>query len=242
MAYIFLMKLLFKNEIIDYDFFNSRKEQTILFLHGWGGNKFSFSQTINLLKNQFNILSITMPTTESTTSVWNMFDYTQLIENILSIYNIQNPIIICHSFGCRVAMLLNKKIKISKLIVTGGAGLRKENIFLKIIKNNNKIILKNEKFNYLFKKIASKDYLSLSSFNKKTFQKIVNLNLKFAIKFNCPILLFWGTKDKDTKPWIAKTLKRKNNTKLITTKSDHFAYLKESSKFNHAVINFLKNT
>ncbi len=257
------MKFLFKNEVVDYDFFKRNKqipfskqseenqfqynffdnknEDTFLFLHGWGGNKFSFSQTINLLKNQFNILTITIPTISPTTSVWNMFDYVQLIENLLSLHCVEKPIIICHSFGFRVAMLLNKKIKIKKIIITGGAGIKKENVFLKIIKNNNKILLKNKKNKYLFKKIASKDYLSLSMTNKKTFQNIVNLNLKFANKFNCPILLFWGIKDKDTPPWIAKHLKRNNKAKLITTNSDHFAYLHESLKFNHEVINFLKN-
>ena len=77
------MRYLFKNEIIDYDFFNNTSNQTILFLHGWGGDKFSFSQTINLLKNQFNILTLTMPTTKSTLSVWNMFDYVEMVENLL---------------------------------------------------------------------------------------------------------------------------------------------------------------
>ena len=237
-----MMRFLFKNEVVDYDFFNNEKSETVLFLHGWGGNKFSFSQTINLLKNQFNILSLTMPTISPTTCVWNMFDYVQLIENILSLYNINNPIVICHSFGCRVAMLLNKKIKISKIVITGGAGIKKENIFLKIIKNNNKILLKNEKFKYFFKLIASNDYLNLSSTNKETFKNVVNLNLKFASKFNCPILLFWGTKDKATPQWIAKYLKKQNNSTLLTIKSDHFAYLKENLKFNHEVLKFLKNT
>ena len=107
------MKYLFKNEVVDYDFFNTQNKDTILFLHGWGGNKFSFLQTINLLKNKFNILSVTMPTIQPTTSVWNLFDYVTLIENILSLLSLNEVIIICHSFGFRVAMLLNKKIKIN---------------------------------------------------------------------------------------------------------------------------------
>lgn len=234
------MTYLFKNEVVDYDFFNNKSNDTILFLHGWGGNKFSFYQTVNLLKSQYNILSITLPTISPTTSIWNMFDYVQLVENILSIHSIKNPIIVCHSFGSRISMLLNKKIQFKKIIITGGAGIKKENIFLKIIKNNNKILLKNNKNQYLFKKIASKDYLSLSKTNKKTFQNIVNLNLKFVSKFNCPILLFWGIKDKETTLWIAKHLKRNNKAKLITTNSDHFAYIKERSKFNHEVLKFLK--
>ncbi len=234
------MNFLFKNEVVEYDFFNTDCGDTILFLHGWGGNKFSFQSTINLLKNQFNILSITMPTTEPTISVWNMFDYVALVENLLSLHSIKNPIIVCHSFGFRVAMLLNKKINIKKFIVTGGAGLKKENIFLKIIKNNNKIILKSGDFKNFFKIIASKDYLSLTKNNRETFKNIININLNFATRFDCPIFLFWGTKDTSAKPWIAKQILKQNNAKLLTVKDDHFAYINQSNLFNHEVLKFLK--
>lgn len=233
------MKFLFKNEVIDYDFLNNKKDKTILFLHGWGGNKFSFQQTINLLKNQYNILSVTMPTIEPTTSIWNMFDYVELIENILSVNSIKNVIIVCHSFGFRVAMLLKKKISITKIVVTGGAGIKKDNIFIKINKNFNKTALENQFFKDFYKKIASNDYIDLSPTNKKTFKNIINLNLKFAVKFSCSMLLFWGTKDNETPLWMANKIKRKNNAKLIIVKSDHFAYLKENTKFNHEVIKFL---
>ena len=235
------MHYLFKNEIIDYDYVNSNKTDTILFLHGWGGNKNSFQQTINLTKNKFNILSVTMPTTNPTTSVWCLFDYVTLIENLLMLHSISNPLIICHSFGLRVLFLLKEKIKIKKAIITGGAGLKKENIFEKIIKNNNKIILKSPHFKKNYKKIASPDYLALSKNNKETFKNIVNLNLKFATKFNFPILLFWGIKDKETPIWIAKTLKVKNKCKLIKTTGNHFTYLNEAAQFNHETIKFLSS-
>ena len=146
------MNYLFKNEVIDYKFINNQKNKTILFLHGWGGNRFSFQQTINLLKHQFNILTVTMPTIEPTTSVWNLFDYVALIENILSIHSIKSVNIICHSFGFRVAMLLNKKIHIARIVVTAGAGLKKNlNFFRKIIKNNSKILIKSKKFKHFYK-------------------------------------------------------------------------------------------
>lgn len=235
------MNYLYKNEVVDYDFFNNKSNDTILFLHGWGGNKFSFSETINLLKSQFNILTITLPTINPTISVWNMFDYVSLVENLINLHSIKNPIVVCHSFGCRITMLLNKKIVIKKIVITGGAGIKKSNIFIKIIKNNNKIILKSGKFKDFYKLIASKDYVSLSQINKKTFQNVINLNLKFCSKFPCPTMLFWGKIDKDTPLWIAKQLKKNNNAKLITTNSNHFAYINESSKFNHEVLKFLKN-
>lgn len=234
-----IVNYLFKNEVIDYSFINNEKQDTILFLHGWGGNKFSFQSTINILKPRYNILTITMPTISPTTLVWNMFDYTNLVSNILNLFNIEMPIVICHSFGFRVAMLLKKKFAFNKIVVTGGAGIKKENIFQKINKNNSKIILKHHKFKFFYEKVASTDYLSLSQINKETFKNIVNLNLKFAIKFSCPMLLFWGNNDTPTRPWIAKEILKNNNANLVIVEGDHFAYIKENLKFNHNILEFL---
>ena len=186
------MNFIFHNEVIDYDFFYKPNSPTIIFLHGWGGNKFSFSSTLNLLKQHYSILTLTIPTTQETNLVWTMEDYCCLVELLCISLNIKSAYIVCHSFGFRVATLLKDKIKINKIIITGGAGLKKINIFQKFNKNNNKILLKCNKFDYLFKKIASKDYLNLSQTNKESFKNIVNYKTNCLIKFNCPLLLFWG--------------------------------------------------
>ena len=234
------MNFLFKGEIIDYDYIYNNSEHSILFLHGWGGNKKSFMTTINLLKKKFNVITVTLPTVDEMIQVWSLYDYADVVENILKIHHINKVTVICHSFGFRVACILNRKICIEKLIITGGAGLKKTNYFKKIELTNNKILLSKNRFHYLYNSIASKDYISLSKTNKKTFNNVVSLNTKNFIKFDCPILLFWGAKDRDTKLWIAKKIKKVNDAILIKTKSDHFAYIKENSYFNHCIIKFLK--
>ncbi len=232
------MNFLFKQENIEYEYFNNKHEHTILFLHGWGGNLNSFSSTIALCKQKYNILTLTMPTINPTISVWDLNDYADLVCSLLSSHNIEETNIVCHSFGFRVACLLKEKIKINKIVVTGGAGLKKSTIFSKLENQNRKIFLNNNK--KLYSSFASVDYKNLSNINKQTFKNIVNFNLIDFCKFKCPMLLFWGKKDKETKFWIAKYLFKHNNAKLTTTKSDHFAYIKESALFNNAVLKFLK--
>lgn len=234
------MNYLFHSEVIDYEFIKSSNSDTILLLHGWGGNKNTFAQTMNLLKSKFNILTLTLPTIEPTNLSWQLIDYVDAVCNILKILNLEEVIIICHSFGFRVASLLNNLVKVKKLIVTGGAGPKKNSIFKKITQNNGRILLNQPRFKNLFKTIASTDYLALSKTNRETFKNIVNLNTKNLLHFSCPILLFWGKNDKDTPIWIAKKIKKNNNAKLITTNSNHFAYLKENILFNHEVLEFLK--
>ena len=235
------MKFIFKSEVIDYEFIFKNKQDTILLLHGWGGNMNSFCQLEKLLTCDFNILKITMPTIDTTVTPWTVFDYCNLVENLIQLLGVENLNIVCHSFGFRVAMLLNKKIKINKIIVTGGAGIFKDNFVRKIFMRNNKILLSNSRFKNLFNSIASDDYKSLSKTGKITFKNIVNLNLVSCLKFNSEMMLFWGTHDSSTKLWIAKKIKKINKCKLIVSKSDHFAYLKDNVKFCHYAINFLKN-
>ena len=236
------MKFLFKNEVVDYEFIFQNKPNTILFLHGWGGNKNSFYQLEKLLKQNFNILKTTMPTTNGTLLPWNLFDYCELVENLIQLVGVKNLHIVCHSFGFRVALLLNKKIAITKIIITGGAGIFKNNLLRKIKVQNNKILLQNSRNKFLYNSIASEDYKSLSNTGKITFKNIVNLNLISCLKFHSEMMLFWGKKDNATKLWIAKKIKRINNCKLIVSKSDHFAYLKDNVRFCHFALNFLKNS
>ncbi len=234
------MYYLFKSENIDYNYFktkNNTNADTIIFLHGWGGNKNSFASTINLLKSKYNILTITMPTIHPTILAWRLEDYANLILNLLNIYKTNNYIIVCHSFGFRVASLLAKQINISKMIVTAGAGLKFINFFKQIEDDNKQIFLK--KWPFLYQSIASADYQQLSNTNKTTFKNVVNVNTKNYVKFNFPLLLFWGKKDKDTPIKFAKYILKNNNAKLIKTSSGHFAYLDNNALFNNEVLKFL---
>ena len=222
------MNFLFKSEVVNYTFSFHNKEDTILFLHGWGGNLHSFLQLEKLVKIKYNILTITLPTTSPTTLSWTLFDYSELIELLLKNLGVTSVNIVCHSFGFRVALLLNKKIKINKLVVCGGAGIFKNNLLRKLTIQNNKIALKNNYNKNTFSSLASNDYKTLSLTGKITFKNIVNLNLISCLKFSCPLLLFWGKYDTSTKLWIARKINQINNSKLFIVKSDHFAYLKEN--------------
>ena len=236
------MNFIFKGEVIDYDFHPNKNKPVIIFLHGWGGNKFSFIKTINLLKNKFSILTLTMPTIRPMNLSWDLFDYRNLIIELCNLYNIESCYVVCHSFGLRVATLLKEKINIEKIVITGGAGMKNFNLFKKIEQNDNKILLKNKNYQFLFKSIASKDYITLPNTNKTTFKNIVNLATNNLSKFDCPMFLFWGKNDKETKPWIAKKLKKLNKKcTLKFTKSDHFTYLKKDAEFNNFAVRFLCN-
>ena len=172
------MNFIFKQEIIDYTFLDTKKEKTVLFLHGWGGDKNSFLSSFNLLSAKYNLLSVTMPTISPTREAWTLMDCTDLILSILKTHNIKSVYLVCHSFGFRVASVLKEFFKIEKIVVTAGAGIRKISPYKKIENENNILLLQQKKFKYLYEKIASGEFKNLSKFNKMTFKNIVNTTQK----------------------------------------------------------------
>jgi len=104
---------------------------TILFLHGWGGNEQSFAPIMPVLKKHFRCITLGMPMfnnndTDEPGTPWTLEDYANHVENYLDSLGVTKCHIVAHSFGARVTCLLvtrNPK-RYEKLILTGAAGIR----------------------------------------------------------------------------------------------------------------------
>ena len=242
------MYFLYKTYFIDYEYINCNKSKTILFLHGWGGNKNSFAYLKKFLKSNFNLLIISFPpnniyTPLSSNSIipLTMQDYKNIVLNILKLLNISSILIVAHSFGMRLSLMLATSVNIEKIVITGGAGIKLKPSFIKKLNLNFiKIFLhQNPEFGGSF---ASSDYKNLDFIDRQTFKNIVNLNLANRIKFlTCPIFLFWGTNDKSTPLKMFKIFKKLNpNVKYKLIKNgSHFCYLEQSNCFVDCCLNFL---
>ncbi len=238
------MKLNFKSYSIDYDYIYSHSKNTIIFLHGWGGDKNSFSFLHPFLKD-YNLLSISFPpyfTAQNyadSTLALDMDDYLQILLTICVLHNINGATIICHSFGFRITLLLlSTKFKIHAIIVTGGAGINTYKNITKKLKLNSKIIW-NKKLNLRPKNL---DINLLKTLDRATFKNIINKDLTaYKNLINSPSLLFWGTDDTATPPKHARIIKKSaKNSTLKIVKGDHFAYLTHQQLFIKSTLSFLK--
>lgn len=235
----------YKTYTIDYEYHFNNKTDTILFLHGWQGNKNSFISAIKFFNHKFNTLSISMPPYKNSVIPLSMEDYKNITYSILKTLNLSSIIIICHSFGFRVTLMLSTTdINIIKLVVTGGAGIKlKPNFFKKLTQQFHQIFLHTNP-DY-FNQIASSDYRNLSPVDKITFKNIVNKDLTNHLKLiKCPIYLFWGDKDLSTNIKITKIIKKFHpNCKIkIVKNGTHFCYLEHSQLFIDCCNNFLNDT
>lgn len=244
------MTFLYKTYEVEYEYLFSEHKKTLLLLHGWGGNKDSFAKIKKVFKSRFNILSISFPPlnlyakqTNSTIPL-DIYDYKNIALNLLKILNLNSVIIICHSFGLRVSLMLaTTNVDIQKIIITGGAGIRlKQNFFKKLQTQFNTLLLKSHP--EYFNQFASSEYIPLSNIDRQTFKNVVNKNLTNYIKnLSCPTFLFWGTKDTATpiKMFkIFKKIKPEIEYKIIKN-GTHFCYLEHSALFVDCCDKFLNN-
>lgn len=243
------MILLYKTYEVEYEYINSGNAKTILLLHGWGGSKDSFIKVKRIFKSHYNILSISFPplnlyiTKTNSLIPLDMYDYKNITLNILKLLNLSSVIIICHSFGFRVALMLTTtNVKIEKIIITGGAGIRlKPNFFKKLNNQFSSILLKSHP--EYFNQFASSEYVTLSNVDQQTFKNVVNKDLTAYIKnLTCPAFLFWGNRDTATPIKMFKTIKKiKPDIKFkIIKKGTHFCYLEHSELFIDYCNQFLK--
>lgn len=243
------MYFLYKGYVVEYEYFFNNLPKTLLLLHGWGGNKDSFAKVKKIFKSRFNILSVSLPpphlyssTPSDSILALSMYDYKDIVFNILKILNLNSVIIVCHSFGLRVSLMLSTtSINIEKIVITGGAGIRlKPNFFKKLNTQFKTILLK--KHSEYFNKFASSEYVDLSYIDKQTFKNIVNKDLSQYIKnLTCPAFLFWGKKDKSTPIKMFKIFKKlKPNIEYKLIKNGtHFCYLDNSNLFIDCCDKFL---
>ena len=87
----------------------------IVILPGWGETRHTFDQLINTLKNDFTVYILDYPgfgNSKFPNRDLDIYDYANLIKDFLMINSIENPILIGHSFGGIIIILLTGLYKI----------------------------------------------------------------------------------------------------------------------------------
>ena len=107
------MYLKINNTNIYYEQYGTKK-QNILILPGWGDNRKTFSYLINYLKNYFTVYILDYPGFGN--SMFNktltIFEYANIINEFVIKLNLENSILIGHSFGGRIISILTTKYNI----------------------------------------------------------------------------------------------------------------------------------
>ena len=228
----------------------------IIILPGWGDNRKTWDYFIHFFSAYFTIYIFDYPGFGNTifpNHDLTIYDYACIFNDFLNEYDITNPIIIGHSFGGRLIILLASIYKRSfkKIILIDSAGIKNFSLkkvfrkylykFLKklkfLFKNKNKYLKK------LLCFCGSTDFKNINKNMQKTFINIVNTNLiKDIPNIKDETLIIWGINDLET-PYkdAIKFNKLINNSYLIPiNNSGHFPYLDYPNLINNIIYEYIK--
>ncbi|WLD93915.1 alpha/beta fold hydrolase [Alkalihalobacillus sp. AL-G] len=236
----------------------SGEGRSILLLHGWGTSLQSFESVHNFLEKNFKVYSIDFPgfgESPEPPEPWDVKNYTDMLGQFITELNIENPILMGHSFGGRISIRYATDHPVHKIILVDSAGVkpkRKMDYYVKVytykfFKNIlNLPILRNYKEDILTKvkgKLGSADYKNVSGVMQQTMVKVVNEDLqKFMPEIKAPTLLIWGENDTATPVEDAKIMERAiPNAGLVVLKNvGHYSYLEKLNEFLVIIDNFLE--
>ena len=220
------------------------KGDDIVLLHGWGQNIEMMVPLGDKFKDNYRITIIDLPgfgLSEEPKEVFSVFDYTEVVHELLVSLDINNPIIMGHSFGGRIAIIYASKYEVCKLVLFGSPCVRHEYKSLKqsFYKGIKKIKILNPLVNFMKNHIGSVDYRNATPMMRDILVKTVNQDLSdYARHIKCPTLLIWGEDDEAVPVSEAKELESLlSDGALIVLPGTHYCYLENLN----GVVNILNS-
>ena len=210
---------------ISYETVNPANKDVALFLHGWGANKEIMKKAFGMYFNDFRHVYVDMPGfgASSMHGALATKDYAKIMKSFLDELGASPKIIFGHSFGGKVATLLNPEY----LALLSSAGIVAKKPLWVRFKIALFKFLKLFGLGFLYKFFATKDVKGMSKTMYETLKNVVDedFSSKFA-DFGGKVFIFWGEEDKATPLKSGERVSRLiKNSEFHALKGDHFFFL-----------------
>lgn len=233
------------------------KGPVVLFLHGWGDNKETFSTLSNELSGSYHVVSVDLPgfgATEAPSTAWGLDDYCIWVANFIKKLKVDSVYaVIGHSNGGAIAIksLSGQYIDSKKLILLASSGIRTKDSVKKIINNmiakigkaitiflpkNQKQILRRKMYRSMGSDITVAPHM------EETFKNVVAEDIVAQTKnINIPTLIIYGDDDTYTPPEFGRELSEniKDSKLIIVPNAGHFIQKDAPEVVNSAIRKFL---
>lgn len=234
----------------------------VVLMHGWGCTHETVKSIENICLEKHKVYNVDFPgfgkSTEPSVDngLWGVEDYTQLIEHLVKSEHIDNPILIGHSFGGRVAIVFASRNDTDKVVLVDAAGIkphRSLKYYYKVysFKLMKKLTLlfygkvKGQvKLDELRARHGSSDYRNSSATMRRIMSKVVNEDFKKVMpEIKAPTLLIWGENDKATPVKDARIMERliPDAGLVIFPDAGHYSFLDNRLGFAAVLRNFLNS-
>lgn len=220
--------------------------QDIVLLHGWGQNIQMMEPLGKLFYDKYRVTIIDLPgfgLSDNPNFAYSVYDYVEVVHDLLLELGAKNPIMIGHSFGGRLAIIYASTYETKKVVLFGAPCIRKEYKSKKqdILKKLNKVKILSPIASLAKNFMGSEDYKNAKGIMREVFVKVVNEDLSNCAKrIECPCLLIWGTNDQAAPIEDARELdKLLKDSALIELPGSHYCYLENLTRVKGILDNFL---
>ncbi len=231
---------------ININYIQYGRGKDIVLLHGWGQNIKMMDPIGQNLSDEFRITILDFPgfgSSETPEFAYTINDYTESLHEFLESVKVENPILIGHSFGGRVAINYASLYKVEKLVLFGSPFMvrEKKGLKVKILKGLKKVKFLEEIAENMKKYIGSNDYRAANGVMREILVKVVNTDLTENVKkIKVPTLLIWGEQDEAVPVAEAKELEKNlQDGALIVLPGTHYCYLENLGRVISILENFL---
>lgn len=229
----------------------------VILMHGWGCDHTTVRSIAAILSPRMKVYNIDLPghgKSQEPPSAWGVDDYTRLIEQFIGTLGICDPVLIGHSFGGRIAILLSSRNPVSRVVLVDSAGIkpsRSLKYYLKVysFKCARKLlpyIVGSSRASGIIDtwrgKAGSADYRNSSPVMRAVMSRCVNEDLKHVMPgIKASTLLIWGENDTATPLSDAKTMERLiPDAGLVSFEGcGHYSFLDNPRGFRAVISSFL---
>lgn len=220
----------------------------VVLLHGWGQNIAMMKPIGDRLQKNHRITILDFPgfgESEEPKTALTVYDYCEILEELLKKLKVKKPVIMGHSFGGRITIIYASRNEVEKVVLFGSPCIRKEvkpSLKLRMLKSLKKIPGINKLEGFAKNHMGSRDYKNASEVMKKILVNVVNEDLsECAKKINVPTLLIWGDRDTEAPVEDAKELEKiiPDAGLIVLPNSTHYAYLENLPQVINILNNFL---
>ena len=233
---------------------------TMMLLHGWGCDGSIFSAFETEWHKHASVLAVDFPghgQSGEPAQPWGVPEYAEQIFALMNELGIGCADVVAHSFGGRVAIYLSSHHpeKVGKMVITGGAGIRKpaaqtqskkQSAYKRLKACVNLLAqlpflkgLADSLQEKLVQKYGSADYKRLNPNMRKTFVRVINQDLSDLLSsIRASTLLIWGSADMETPLWMGQKMEKEipDAGLVVFEGRSHFAFLEEPQRFA-AIVN-----
>ena len=210
---------------LSYEMINPSAENSLLILHGWGSNKEIMKQAFGKELKAYKHIYLDMPGFGASTNdmILTTKDYGEIVQLFLDTLGLKASIVMGHSFGGKVATLLN----IPHLVLLSSAGIVTIKPWSIKVKIATFKLLKPLGFAKIRELFVAPDAKNMSHEMYETFKNVVDEDFEDSFaKSKSKTLCFWGKEDTATPLYTGEKIAGLiQNAAFYPLDGDHFFFL-----------------